>query len=198
MIPMAWWFCHSSYHLVHSTTFCTRAQVQEQSSVHKEQWLLWSFSSFMRHTGLWIAGIQYFVPGMWYKTNFLIVHGYLVDLLSTGVAKFYYLFAFHELFDFHFWYLCHSYLTSFHVIYQTLARVFHHVSKHWERKLKNEAQPSVWYSFSNKYVLQEKTKEKVWLIYASVSSCFQTRYACDFPLSLHELLMSLRSIRINI
>ena len=42
---------------------------------------------------------------------------------------------------------------------------------------------SVWYNFSNKYVLQEKTKEKVWLIYASVSSCFQTRYACDFPLS---------------
>ena len=42
---------------------------------------------------------------------------------------------------------------------------------------------SVWYSFSNKYVLQEKTKEKVWLIYASVSSCFQTRHACDFPLS---------------
>ena len=42
---------------------------------------------------------------------------------------------------------------------------------------------SVWYNFSNKYVLQEKTKEKVWLIYASVSSCFQTRHACDFPLS---------------
>ena len=31
---------------------------------------------------------------------------------------------------------------------------------------------SIWYNFSNKYVLQEKTKEKVWLI-----------HACDFPLS---------------
>ena len=28
------------------------------------------------------------------------------------------------------------------VIYQTLAQVFHHVSKHQERKLKNETQPS--------------------------------------------------------
>ena len=32
--------------------------------------------------------------------------------------------------------------TNFDVIYQTLTRVFHHVSKHRERKLKNEAQPS--------------------------------------------------------
>ena len=29
---------------------------------------------------------------------------------------------------------------NYYVIYQTLARVFHHVSKHRERKLKNEAQ----------------------------------------------------------
>ena len=42
---------------------------------------------------------------------------------------------------------------------------------------------SVWYNFSNKFVLQEKTKEKVWLIYASVWSRFQTCHACDFPLS---------------
>ena len=33
---------------------------------------------------------------------------------------------------------------------------------------------SVWYNFSNKYVLWEKMKAKVWLIYASVWSCFQT------------------------
>ena len=33
-------------------------------------------------------------------------------------------------------------LVSFDVMYQTLTRVFDHVSKHRERKLKNEAQPS--------------------------------------------------------
>ena len=70
---------------------------------------------------------------------------------------------------------------------QTLARVFDHVPN-TERKCSprcmetwSNTSASVWYNFSNKYVLQEKTKEKVWLIYASVWS--QTRYACDFPLS---------------
>ena len=45
----------------------------------------------------------------------------------------------------------------------------------------SNSRASVWYNFSNKYVLQEKTKEKVWLIYASVWSHFQTCHTCDFP-----------------
>ena len=71
-------------------------------------------------------------------------------------------------------------------MYQTLAQVFDHVSKHRERKLKNKAQPSfltkvqgVWKhqtlvrefdttSQTNMYFTQEKMKEKVWLISASI------------------------------
>ena len=78
------------------------------------------------------------------------------------------------------------YFKTVYVMYQTLAQVFDHVSKHREQKLKNKAQPSfltkvrgVWKhetlvrvfdttSQTNTYFTQEKMQEKAWLISASI------------------------------